>query len=176
MALCWRKFYIPTASIFPLRYDPRVARQIRGGRGTPTPVDRCREARRASPQSPEQSDLLFAPYSALLSPILRSHTRYHLLDVLPQRRSLCSPERKTAIFFVTRVGRVGADAVSQPIKRKVRFGEDAKTSTRVACAPRKVRYIESVFVNAFRDGILVNAVLLPTLAWKHLPHRVFDRG
>jgi hypothetical protein len=39
----------------------------------------------------------------LPSPILRGHTPYRLLDVVPQRLLLCSPERKTAIFFATAV-------------------------------------------------------------------------
>ena len=59
---------------------------------------------------------------------------------------------------------------------KVRFGEAAETSTRAACAPRKVRYIASVFVNAFRDRILADPVLLSARARRHLPHRVSDRS
>src|SRR6476620_524602 len=38
-----------------------------------------------------------------------------------------------------------------------------------------LRYIGSVFVNAFRDRILVDPVVLSARAWKHLPHRVSDR-
>src|SRR5262245_34365965 len=45
------------------------------------------------------------------------------------------------------------------------------------CAlPRVMRYTKSVFVNAFRDRFLVNAVLLSARAWRHLPDCLSDRG
>jgi len=99
MALRWRRSCILTASIFPLRYDPLVARQIRASPGTLSAVDRYREARRACPQSPEQSALLFFFFFSFTSPILLGHTRYRVLDVLPQRLRLCSTKKKLRSFL-----------------------------------------------------------------------------
>ena len=124
-ALCWRKFYILTASIFPLRYDLLIARQILASPGTLSSVDRCREARHACPQSPEPSDLLFAPYSALPSPVLGSNTCYHLLAVLPELSHYVRQKEKLRSF----------------LQRQPRRCRNCAGASSGRCAPQKLNYV-----------------------------------
>src|SRR3954464_3230768 len=112
-ALCWRKFCIPIASIFPLRYDLLVAGQIQAAPDTLFAVDRCREARHVCRQSPEQSDLLFAPYSALLSPLLPKPRSFAPARGAASTSSLCSPEQKLRCFLQRRSGRSKVRCVSR---------------------------------------------------------------
>jgi hypothetical protein len=51
-----------------------------------------------------------------------------------------------------------------------------KPARETRALPGVMRYIAAVFVNAFRDRILVEPVVLSARARRHLPDRVSDRG